>query len=73
MRDHRQFSININTLLNPGVPPGYAQELVYWQLTRKVIMELASAGNAVIIGRGSQFLLQDKPRAGDAHGRKTRL
>ncbi len=56
------FSINITTLLNPTLPPTYAQELVYWQLTRKVIMELAAAGNALIIGRGSQFLLRNKPR-----------
>lgn len=56
------FSINVNTLLNPKVPPSYAHELVYWQLTRRVIMELASAGNALIIGRGSQFLLHEKPR-----------
>jgi cytidylate kinase len=56
------FSINVNTLLNPTLPPAYTQELVYWQLTRKVIMELATAGNAVIIGRGSQFLLRNKPR-----------
>jgi cytidylate kinase len=56
------FSINVNTLLNPTLPPTYAQELVYWQLTRRVIMELATAGNAVIIGRGSQFLLRNKPR-----------
>jgi len=56
------FSINVNTLLNPRLPPTYAQELVYWQLTRTVIMELATAGNAVIIGRGSQFLLHSKPR-----------
>ena len=56
------FSININTLLNPKLPPTYTQELIYWQLTRKVIMELATAGNAVIIGRGSQFLLRSKPR-----------
>ncbi|MGH2482799.1 MAG: AAA family ATPase [Ktedonobacteraceae bacterium] len=56
------FSINVNTLLNPTLPPTYAHELVYWQLTRKVIMELATAGDAVIIGRGSQFLLHNKPR-----------
>jgi CMP/dCMP kinase len=56
------FSVNINTLLNPTSPPTYSQELVYWQLTRKVIMELATAGDAVIIGRGSQFLLRGKPR-----------
>lgn len=56
------FSINMNTLLNPRVPPSYAQELVYWQLTRRVIMEVATTGNALIIGRGSQFLLREKPR-----------
>ncbi len=56
------FSINVGTLLNPRLPPSYAQELVYWQLTRRVIMELATAGNGLIIGRGSQFLLREKPR-----------
>jgi cytidylate kinase len=56
------FSVNVNTLLNPAHPPAYTQELVYWQLTRRVILELASSGNAVIIGRGSQFLLRNKPR-----------
>ncbi len=56
------FSVNVNTLLNPTLPPASAHELAYWQLTRKVVLELASAGNAVIIGRGSQFLLRDTPR-----------
>lgn len=62
LHSNSPFSINVNTLLNPGLPPAYAQELVYWQVTRRVIMELATAGNAVIIGRGSQFLLRDRPR-----------
>jgi CMP/dCMP kinase len=61
LHSNSPFSINVNTLLNPTLPPTYAQELVYWQLTRRVIMELATAGNAVIIGRGSQFLLRNKP------------
>ena len=62
LQTNSPFSINLNTLLNPKVPPTYTQELVYWQLTRKVIMELATAGNALIMGRGSQFLLSNKPR-----------
>src|SRR5712692_1259746 len=62
LHSNSPFSINVDTLLNPTLPPAYTQELVYWQVTRRVIMELATAGNAVIIGRGSQFLLRDKPR-----------
>jgi cytidylate kinase len=62
LHSNSPFSINVDTLLNPTLPPAYTQELVYWQVTRRVIMELATAGNAVIIGRGSQFLLRDRPR-----------
>ncbi len=56
------FSINYETLLNPTRPPARSQELVYWQLTRRVILELATTGDAVFIGRGSQFLLHGMPR-----------
>lgn len=56
------FSLNLSTLLNPSQPPAYSQEIVYWQLTRRVILEMATEGNAVIIGRGSQFLLHGLPR-----------
>ncbi|HEU5383647.1 MAG TPA: cytidylate kinase-like family protein [Ktedonobacteraceae bacterium] len=37
-------------------------EHAYLHLTRRVILEMASAGDAVIIGRGSQFLLRGLPR-----------
>jgi cytidylate kinase len=56
------LSLNLAWLLNPARPPAYSQELVYWYLTRRVILEMASEGNAVIIGRGSQFLLHEAPR-----------
>ncbi len=56
------FSLNVETLLNPTQPPAHSQELVYWLLTRRVILEMATEGNAVIIGRGSQFLLHNSPR-----------
>jgi cytidylate kinase len=39
-----------------------SKELSYFQITQRVILELASEGNAVIVGRGSQFLLHDAPR-----------
>jgi cytidylate kinase len=56
------FALNLGTLMNPRQPPAYSRELVYWRLTRRVILEMATKGNAVIIGRGSQFLLHDSPR-----------
>ena len=56
------FSLNVATLLNPKKLPAQSQELVYWRLTRRVILEMATEGNAVIIGRGSQFLLRNSPR-----------
>ena len=56
------FSLNMETLLNPTQLPAHSQELVYWLLTRRVILEMATEGNAVIIGRGAQFLLHNSPR-----------
>jgi len=56
------FAVNLNTLLNPTKLPAQSQELIHWQLTRRVILELATAGDAVIIGRGSQFLLHRAAR-----------
>ncbi|QBD81756.1 cytidylate kinase-like family protein [Ktedonosporobacter rubrisoli] len=52
---------------NSGVPQSQAQEAVYLHLTQKVILEAASRGNAVIIGRGSQFLLHNAPRTLHIH------
>ncbi|HLX55431.1 MAG TPA: cytidylate kinase-like family protein [Ktedonobacteraceae bacterium] len=62
LQNNGPFAVNLDTILNPRRPSAQSQELVYWQLTRRVILELATAGDAVIIGRGSQFLLKDKPR-----------
>lgn len=39
-----------------------SKELAYFHLTQKVVLEQATEGNAVIIGRGSQFLLHNAPR-----------
>src|SRR5581483_1060418 len=38
------------------------KEQAHLQLTQRVILEAASQGNAVIVGRGSQFLLHGIPR-----------
>ncbi len=37
-------------------------EQAYFYLTQRVILEMAGTGNAVIIGRGGQFLLRSLPR-----------
>jgi cytidylate kinase len=56
------FTINTEALLNPLRVPPQAQEQARFRLTQKVIRELATVGNAVIVGRGSQFLLHSAPR-----------
>ena len=56
------FNMNYTTLFNPSQAPAEAGELAYFRLTQKVILELATEGNAVIVGRGSQFLLHSSPR-----------
>ncbi|MBV9259019.1 MAG: cytidylate kinase-like family protein [Ktedonobacteraceae bacterium] len=38
------------------------KELAYFQLTQRLILEQATQGNAVVVGRGSQFLLHNAPR-----------
>ena len=44
-----------------------SQELAYFNLTQRVILEIASQGNAIIVGRGSQFLLHNNPRTLHIH------
>lgn len=56
------FSMNYATLFNSSQAPVQSRELAYFRLTQKVILELANEGNAVIVGRGSQFLLHSSPR-----------
>jgi cytidylate kinase len=58
------FSLNYSKLLRPSTPsvPTLTREHAYFQLTQRVILEMASSGDAVIIGRGSQFLLRGLPR-----------
>lgn len=62
LRASSPFLVALNPLLTPEQISAPSQELRYWQLTRRVILELATTGNAVIIGRGSQFLLHGLPR-----------
>jgi cytidylate kinase len=49
----KQQTSNVPTLMH---------EQAYFHLTQRVVLEHASAGNAVIIGRGGQFLLRGLPR-----------
>lgn len=62
LQSNSPFAVNLDTLLNPTKLPERSQELIHWQLTRRVILELATAGDAVIIGRGSQYLLHGSLR-----------
>lgn len=58
------FNLNYSKLLQRSAPnaPTLSREHAYFQLTQRVVLEMASAGDAVIIGRGSQFLLRGLPR-----------
>jgi cytidylate kinase len=56
------FTVNYDTFFGPDMASNRVRELAYVRLTQKVILELATQGNAVIIGRGSQFLLHSAPR-----------
>ncbi|MFZ0132405.1 MAG: cytidylate kinase-like family protein [Desulfobacterales bacterium] len=42
---------------------GYIDEEIYVDLLHKIITKIAAEGNAVILGRGSQFILKEAPDA----------
>jgi len=67
LQSNSPFNVNYNTLLKPTQVPTQARELAYFRLTQRVILELATEGDAVIIGRGSQFLLHGAPRTLHIH------
>lgn len=54
------FAVNYHALFDRT--SGHSRELAYLHLTQKVVLELATQGNALIVGRGSQFLLHGAPR-----------
>lgn len=56
------FTVNYSTLFGTNMAPAQSREIAYLHLTQRVVLELASEGNAIIIGRGSQFLLHNAPR-----------
>ena len=62
LQSSNPFTLNYNTFFGPNVAPAQSKEFAYLRLTQKVILELAAQGNAVIVGRGSQFLLHNAPR-----------
>lgn len=62
LQSNSPFNMNYNALLTPREIPAQVRELAYLRLTQKVVLQLATEGNAVIIGRGSQFLLHGSPR-----------
>ncbi len=56
------FTVNYSTLFGERRTPAQSRDLAYLCLTQKVVLEAATQGNAVIVGRGSQFLLHNAPR-----------
>jgi len=62
LRSSSPFSLHYNNLFKPSDLPTQAQEVAYLRLTQRVLLELATEGDVVIIGRGSQFLLHGVPR-----------
>ncbi len=62
IRASNPFVANYGSLFEPTSPATQSKELAYLRLTQRVVLELATEGNAVIVGRGSQFLLHNAPR-----------
>jgi cytidylate kinase len=64
LNSNMPFNLNYSKLLQPQAlnTPAPTREQAYFRLTQRVVLEMASAGNAVIIGRGGQFLLRGLPR-----------
>jgi len=62
LRSSSPFSLHYNNLFKPTDLPTQAQELAYLRLTQRVLLELATKGDVVIIGRGAQFLLHGAAR-----------
>ncbi len=56
------FVANYSSPLGQASARAQWKDLAYFQLTQRVILEQATQGNAVIVGRGSQFLLHNAPR-----------
>ncbi len=56
------FVANYSSPLGQASARAQWKELAYFQLTQRVILEQATQGNAVIVGRGSQYLLHNAPR-----------
>jgi CMP/dCMP kinase len=62
LRSSSPFSLHYNNLFQPADLPTQAQEVAYLRLTQRVLLELATEGDVVIVGRGSQFLLHGAAR-----------
>jgi cytidylate kinase len=62
IRSSNPFTVDYSTLFGQELAPAQSRDMAYLHLTQKVMLELATQGNAVIIGRGSQFLLHNLPR-----------
>jgi len=62
MQSSNPFTLNYSTFFGANIAPVQSKEFTYLRLTQKVVLELATQGNAVIVGRGSQFLLHNLPR-----------
>lgn len=62
LRSSSPFSLHYNNVFQPTDLPTQAQEVAYLRLTQRVLLELATEGDVVIVGRGSQFLLHGAAR-----------
>jgi len=62
IRTSNPFIVNYGSLFEQPAIPTQSKELAHLRLTQRVVLELATRGDAVIVGRGSQFLLHNAPR-----------
>lgn len=61
LQSSNPFAVNYSTFFNTQ-SPAQSRDGAYLHLTQKVVLEVATRGNSVIIGRGGQFLLHNAPR-----------
>ena len=62
IRSSNLISVSYANLFHKVINHELNPESAYLHFTQKVILETASKGNVVIVGRGSQFLLHNAPR-----------
>jgi cytidylate kinase len=61
--DHERLDHEVAVArLESGVPPEYVPRLDYLELLTTILLDQATRGHAMIVGRGGQMVLRDRPK-----------